>query len=114
MQNRGFIATVVVVITCTGVLIYQYVVWHALMSYMDMVDRTSLRIEANIRAESCINTVSLMLVKDYFLSGHVVVREFACEADIVRDHTSHTAHITARAKVGNISSAIFERSLDVF
>jgi hypothetical protein len=114
MKNKGFIATITVIIVCTGVLIYQYVTWSLILSYVDMIDRMALRIEAGIKAESCGHTVAVMLAKDYFLQGDIYVREFDCSAHITRDHATHHAAVSTYARAGHISSSLFETSYIVF
>jgi hypothetical protein len=108
MQNRGFMAALVVIAVSTGLLTYQYAVWRAVVLYGDSVYHLELRIDALAQAQSCAETVSLMLAKDYFLSGEVD------HAWITRDHVLHRASIRTQATVLGITSDIFEQNLDVF
>ena len=85
---RGFIAVTAVTMLACATLLFANIMLQAVVDYSDMVTRHEWRIQANLNAESCLNAVSLMSVKDYFLHGQVYLKEFDCYAEITRDYST--------------------------
>lgn len=84
-MNRGFIALIAVVLLATGTLAFSLATLSAAVSYADMSYRHDLRNQARLNAQACLDTVSLMAAKDYFLSGEVKLPEFGCTANVQND-----------------------------
>ncbi len=112
-NRRGYIAVVTVVMMTFYVLVFSYVVIESAISYSDSVTRKEWRIQGNMNAESCLSTVALMAVKDYFLEGDVLVPEFGCSASIIRNYFQNKVSIKVQTKFLNVSSVIYGEDFTV-
>jgi len=104
----GFIAVTAVILLAAGVMAFSLAALGSAVLYSDAVYRRELRIQANLNAESCLDTAALMAAKDYFLSGPVFISEFGCNAVISRDGIGH-ASITAQSSLAGVSSSFLYR-----
>ena len=104
INNKGFIAVTAVILLATGVMAFSLAALGSAVLYSDAVYRRELRIQANLNAESCLDTAALMAAKDHFLAGPVYISEFGCNATISRDGTGN-ASITAQASLAGVSSS---------
>lgn len=84
-MNSGFIALTAVILMSIGVLTYAVVASSAALAYSDTVLRQELRIQARNNASSCLESLTIMLAKDYFLNGNIQIDEFGCEASVTSD-----------------------------
>lgn len=78
ITKKGFTALTAVILLATGSLAFALVVIGNATSYADMVMRHELRIQAKLNVDSCIQSVSLMLDRDFFLRGELHIRDFNC------------------------------------
>ncbi len=78
MYNRGFTATIVVIMLASCIFAMSLTAMLAVINYSDSVSKKELRIQANMNADACMDTALLMLVKDYFLNGNILIPEFDC------------------------------------
>ena len=102
-MTRGFMALIAVVLLATGTLAFSLATMSAAASYADMAFRRELRIQTQLNAEACLDTVSLMAAKDYFLSGSVHLNEFGCDAQVANDFNGNVS-IKASAKISDVGS----------
>ncbi len=84
-QNKGFVALISVVLLATGVMTFSSVTSSVALAYSDSIFRKELRIQAGLNTSSCLETLALMLAKDFFLNGPVSIPEFGCEAFVTND-----------------------------
>jgi hypothetical protein len=75
-KTRGFVATIAVVILATGCLVFSLVTLLGATSYSESIYKRELRIQAGLNASACLDLVTVMVSKDYFLSGQIEVRQF--------------------------------------
>ncbi len=78
-------ALIALVLLATGTLAFSLATMSAAAAYADMSYRRELRIQARLNADACLDSVSLMAAKDYFLNGHVKLSEFGCDAQVAND-----------------------------
>ncbi len=83
--KKGFLALVAVILLATGTLAFSLGIVSASAEYADAVLRRELRIQADLFARACLDSVTLMAAKDYFISGTISLREFGCLADVTND-----------------------------
>jgi hypothetical protein len=112
INSKGFIAVTAVILLAAGVMVFSLVTLGSAVLYSDAVYRRELRIQANLNAESCLDTAALMVAKDYFLAGSVYISEFGCNAIVTRDGVGNVS-ITARASLAGVSSAFLYRNFIV-
>ena len=105
LRQNGFVALIAVLMLAFGSMAYSLSVLGSAEAYADMVDRRESRIQAGMNAQSCLDVVTLMSTKDYFLAGIVSVPEFGCKASVSR-YVSGSIFITAEATLNGISSPI--------
>jgi uncharacterized membrane protein len=99
----GFVATIAVVLLSTGILAFSLVTMASAISYADGIYRRELRIQTTMNAKACLDTVTLMAVKDYFIVGDIDLDEFGCQARIENDFFGNIA-LKVRAKLSGIES----------
>jgi len=105
----GFIAvTAVMMIACVTIL-FASVIMRIVVDYSDMVTRHEWRIQANLNAESCLNAVTLMVAKDYFLNGEVFLQEFGCSATILQDYAQGKVFVSAKAVFNTVNSGEYDK-----
>ena len=96
IHQRGFMATIAVILIATGAIALSLSALAGAVLYADSVDKHEFRIQAGLNARACLDTVTLMAVKDYFLNGEVAVPEFGCDAVIINDGNGNVSmNITA-------------------
>ncbi len=84
-QNRGFTALVSTVILATGVLAFSISTLASSVMYADMVDRREIRIQTSQNLAACLDTIRLMIARDYHMSGLYTLSEFGCSVNIMND-----------------------------
>jgi len=104
INSKGFIAVTAVILLAAGVMAFSLAALGSAVLYSDAIYRRELRIQANLNAESCLDTAALMAAKDYFLTGPIHISEFDCNATISRDGIGHVS-ITAQASLAGVSSS---------
>ena len=103
MRNeRGFIALIAIIVLATGALAFSLATMSGAVAYSDAAYRRELRIQARLNAQACLDSVSLMTGKDYFLSGQVELKEFGCIANVGNDSAGHF-HIDAKSTLNDVS-----------
>ncbi len=81
----GFIALIAVVLLSMTALLFSFVTMGSAFSYADTVSKRELRIQANMNADACLDTATLMTAKDYFLIGTSTLSEFGCTVQSTND-----------------------------
>ena len=95
-EQRGFVALTAVILIATGVISYSLATLSASVFYAESVEKREYRIQTNLNDSACLDTVTLMVVKDYFLKGSVSIPEFDCTATISNDWNGHVSvNVTA-------------------
>ena len=89
--SRGFTALVSVMLLVLGTIAYALTTLAAAAQYADSIGRREMRIQANLDAESCMDIVTLMVAKDYFLSGTVPLPEYGCTGVVMNDFLGNVA-----------------------
>ncbi|MBP6858484.1 MAG: hypothetical protein KBC33_01480 [Candidatus Pacebacteria bacterium] len=77
-SKRGFIAVTAVILLAMGCIATVMIAFTTSASYADSVTRREYRIQKAMNAEACQDIRELMLAKDYFFVGSVIVAEFGC------------------------------------
>jgi len=80
--QTGFIATIAVILLATFILTFSLITLDTALSFSGGVYKKELRIQANLNADACLDQVTLMVSRDYFLSGQIKIKEFGCTANI--------------------------------
>ncbi|MFA6404487.1 MAG: hypothetical protein WCW03_00545 [Candidatus Paceibacterota bacterium] len=83
--SQGFIALIAVILLAFGTTAFSLATLSSAFSYADTVAKMEIRIQARLNLNACLDTLTLMISRDYFLNGNVTIREFACEAKISND-----------------------------
>lgn len=96
-------ALVAVILLATGTLAFSLEVVSTAAEYADLVFRRELRIQASFFAQACSDSVALMAAKDYFISGTISLREFACRAEVANDFDGNV-EIKAFSSVQGVGS----------
>ena len=104
---NGFIAVTATILISISILTFIVTVFRSSIMYEDMTNRLEWRTQANINANSCISTIGIMAVKDYFLNGEVHINEFGCTAYVDRDQFSKILNVTANAVFNGVHSQFF-------
>lgn len=84
-KNRGFIASISAMLLGMGTMAFALAVSSSAVIYSDAVLRKELRFLAESDARSCLETMSLMLAKDYFMCEHyplVELDEYHCKGSV--------------------------------
>lgn len=105
-DSAGFIALIAVTMLAMGAIAFAISVMSGAQSYAQSVTRREARIQARLYAASCLDSVTLMLAKDFFLNGVVSLAEFSCTATIANPYAlgavsivSTVDYLGARASV---------------
>ena len=96
-------ALIAVVLLATGTLAFSLATVSAAATYADMTYRRELRIQAQLNAEACLDSVSLMAAKDYFLNGPVHLSEFGCDAVVTNDFNGNVS-LGVRTALGGVGA----------
>lgn len=104
-DQDGFIASITVVILATGILAISFSTLAGAISYSESVYKRELRIQANLNANACLDKVTLMVAKDYFLSGEIKIQEFGCIANITNDFNGGVSFVV-ESKLAMISARL--------
>ena len=108
-QFRGFIAVTAVIMVACASLFFSSLVLRTVIDYSDSVTHLAWRTQANQNAENCLNIVTLMSEKDYFLSGEVYVQKFACNANVTRNRIQKTVIVKSKTIFNGVSSGEHEQ-----
>lgn len=101
-KTKGLVATIAVVILATGCLVFSLVTLLGATSYAESVYKRELRIQAGLNARACLDLVTLMISKDYFLSQQLEIRHLGCVADISNNMNGEVS-INIEARLGDVS-----------
>jgi hypothetical protein len=107
--RKGFIATISVILLTTGIMSFSLITLVSALAFSDFVYKKELRIQANLNAKACLDQIILIISRDYFLSGQIILREFGCTIDIVNDLNGNVV-INGRASFKEIST-IFNKKI---
>ena len=110
--QKGFIATVAVVILATGIIYFSLITLASAFAFSDFIYKKELRIQANLNSKACLDQVILMVSRDYFLSGKIKLKDFDCTLDISNNFNG-TVTVVGRAIFGEVKS-IFRRDIVIF
>ena len=102
-KMSAFIATMFVIVISMLIMILSVVLSQSVYTYSDSVFRRELRIQTRLNLRSCLDTVTIMFAKDYFLSGSISLQEFGCVADVIRS-IGGTVVINATSTLSGIDS----------
>lgn len=102
-QSGGFTAAIAVVLLASGSLAMSLAAFSAASEYSDSVMRHESRIRARLDLKGCIDTVSLMAAKDYFMQGRYVLSQFRCAASVDNDFSGNIK-ISATTTEGSITA----------
>ena len=81
-SQRGFVATVAVVLLAIGSLAFVAVLTSSVFFYSDSVYRREMRTQKSLNERACADTKILLMQKDFFLKGEVILPEFACSVHV--------------------------------
>jgi len=101
--SRGFTATTAVILLATGTLAFSLASLVSATLYADSVNQRELRIQARLNASACLDTVTLMAYKDYFLNGSVTIPEFSCTGNVSNDYLGHIS-MNVKASLEGVSA----------
>ncbi|MFA6295557.1 MAG: hypothetical protein WC666_04025 [Candidatus Paceibacterota bacterium] len=99
--KQGFIATTAVVLLAVGVISLSLSTMSTAIFYHDAITKKELRIQTRMNAEACLDTVTLMIIKDYFLNGEVEISRFGCKANIINDFNGNIT-LNIKAELGGV------------
>lgn len=105
ITESGFMATTAVIMLALGTLAFSLVTMTAAYEYADIVIRRELRIQTGLNTTACLDTVKLMAVKDYFISGTISIRDFGCTANVTNDFQGHVS-ISVRTNLSGVTQSI--------
>ena len=103
IYKRGFTATIAVVIFSMSIIAFILSLMSTVSFYSDMVSKHELRIQAQLNAKACLDTIVLMVIKDYFLNGELVIYEFGCIANIINDNNGNIS-ISVNTKFAGVNA----------
>ncbi len=101
-NDGGFAALISVVLLATGVLAFSLATLESAVSYLDMVSRRELRIQAGLNLEACLDTAELMISRDSFMVGTRSLQEFGCTL-LIGSGAGGDYTITASATLSGIT-----------
>ncbi len=104
-KTKGFVATIAVVILATGCLVFSFVTLLGATSYAESVYKRELRIQTNLNARACLDWVTVMVSKDYFLSGQIEIVQFSCVADVINDMNGGVSFVV-ESKLGTVGTKL--------
>lgn len=104
-DQEGFVALIAVVILATGILAFSFSTLAGAISYSESVYKRELRIQANLNTRACLDKVTLMVAKDYFLSGEIKIKEFGCIANITNDLNGEVSFVV-ESKLGTVGAKL--------
>lgn len=84
-RENGFIATISIVALSLTALFFSLLTLSSASVFEDIINRREYRIQANLNADACLDAITLMAVKDYFITGDFYLDQFACKANLTND-----------------------------
>lgn len=84
-MNKGFVTTVTVLVLCCGALALSLSVLVSAVWYSDAIRSREIRIQNGLNREACMETVKIMIQKNFFLNGEVELSRFGCKVFILND-----------------------------
>jgi len=102
--HKGFVALIAVLLLSTATLVFSLVTTTSAWSYFDTVQQRELRIQSKLNLGGCLESLKLMIAKDFFLEGKIVLREFGCEADVENDIEIQQVKIMAVANLNGVKT----------
>lgn len=100
--QKGYVALVAVILIASGTLVFSLTALSSAVSFSENVYKRELRIQAGLNARSCLEIITLMLSRDYFLSGKVEIAELGCLSEIEND-TNGGAHIISKTVLEGVN-----------
>ena len=100
-RDQGFMALIAVMLLATGTLAFSLASFASAASYAESATLKEYRIQAGMDLEACLDSVSLMAAKDYFLHGTVELQVFGCVANVTNDFSGNVS-IDATSTVGEV------------
>ena len=110
--QKGFIATVAVVILATGIIYFSLITLASAFAFYDFIHKKELRIQANLNSKACLDQVILMVSRDYFLSGKIKLKDFDCTL-YISNNFNGTVTVVGQAIFGEVKS-VFRRDMVIF
>jgi hypothetical protein len=102
-DQKGWIALIAVNLMAFGTLAFLVAAVSGAATFGGMVHKKELRRQAALNLTACLDSLSLMAEKDYFLKGTVTIREFGCSADVQNDF-SGTISLSASAVLSGVTA----------
>lgn len=84
-RKNGFIATISIITLSLTALFFSLLTLSSVFVFEDIINRKEYRIQANLNASACLDFLTLMAVKDYFITGDFYLDQFACKASLIND-----------------------------
>lgn len=76
--ESGFIATTTIIVLAVGSLFFLTVTMSAVTLYADGVDHREIRTQQRLNDNACVETRALIVAKDYFFKGSIVLKDLGC------------------------------------
>jgi hypothetical protein len=89
--NRGFVALIAVILLALGIMSFSLCTASAALDYADSVYLHEARIQVNLNLTACLDSATLSVAKDYYLSGEVSFPNFACKVRITNDNSGNVS-----------------------
>lgn len=105
LYKKGFVATIAVTILATGCLVFSLATLLGATSYAESVYKRELRIQAGLNARACLDLVTLMISKDYFLSDQLEIRHLDCVADVINDLNGEVSFVV-ETRLGTVGARL--------
>lgn len=93
LKYGGFVSTIIVILLAVSTLTLSLSTISAVAMYADAIYKKESRIQTSMNANACLDTVTLMVAKDYFLSGEVELARFGCKANITNSLSGNVSLI---------------------
>ena len=74
-----------------GAIVFSLVTLASASAYSDTVYRRELRIQVGMNVHACLESVTLMVSRDYFLNGTTTVPEFGCDVVVSNDFNGNVS-----------------------
>ena len=102
-ENKGWMALIAVNLMAFGTLALLLASLSGAALFADMVNKKELRRQASLNLVACLDSLSLMAAKDYFLKGSVSIREFGCDATVENDFYGNLT-LTAAVSLSGVTA----------
>ncbi|MEI8327720.1 MAG: hypothetical protein WCG02_01120 [Candidatus Taylorbacteria bacterium] len=102
IRVRGFVAMIATILLVTGVMAFALVTLTSAMTYSDLTYRRERRMQTTYNLEACLDTVQLMIARDFYMSGATFLSEFGCNVYVNNDFSGHVT-VDATSSISDIS-----------